>query len=111
MAFCNNNCGCGKQCGRQDDHGGDCKCGYPNHDRADPRPLSLNQRTRIERELNKLIGRCLWKPAGDPSKPLLRRAAAAYVLLKHHGMTVEAQEDVVLVLTEGNAYNTNFLKD
>lgn len=26
MAFCNLNCGCGKSCGRQDDHGGGCDC-------------------------------------------------------------------------------------
>lgn len=26
MAFCNDSCPCGKDCTRQDDHGGDCVC-------------------------------------------------------------------------------------
>jgi hypothetical protein len=26
MSFCNNSCPCGKDCTRQDDHGGDCVC-------------------------------------------------------------------------------------
>jgi hypothetical protein len=26
VAFCNNKCGCGDDCGRQDDHGGRCDC-------------------------------------------------------------------------------------
>lgn len=30
MAFCNNKCGCGRACSRQDDHGGGCDCGEHN---------------------------------------------------------------------------------
>jgi hypothetical protein len=71
--------------------------------------LSQTQRECIERELNKIIKRCLWKPAGDPSRPLLRRAAVAMVLLQHHGMTIEDQADVVETLTGANTYDENFL--
>lgn len=74
------------------------------------KPFSNVALLAIERELNKVIDRCLWKPSGDPDTPLLRRAAVAYALLKHLGLRVKNENDVVDQLRRDNAEHRDFLE-
>lgn len=70
--------------------------------------LRQAQKNLIQKELNGLISRCLWKPGGDPGPSLIRRATAAYVLLRELGLRVDHKRDVLLIL-QNNDSSRNYL--
>lgn len=49
MAFCNKNCGCGNNCCRQDDHGGECDCDEHNVPKKIDNTSAIEQ-TSLENE-------------------------------------------------------------
>lgn len=64
MAFCNEQCHCGKDCVRQDDHGGDCACG--NHRMKLPANAPVTDVRAMQDEAHVVIARL----AGDVSGKL-----------------------------------------
>ena len=54
----------------------------------------------VEKEMNRIIRRCLWMPSGDPGPSLLRRATAAYLVLVDMGLKIDVEDEVVFCLKE-----------
>jgi hypothetical protein len=73
--------------------------------------LTSKQARFVEKELNKIISRCLWEPSGDPDRPLLKRAACAFMLLKIHNLriTVDPHAEAEEVLRGQNCEGEDFL--